>query len=122
MVRDRELEEMPGNPFVPQNRPRIFNRGPDVKVLRIRVVGWDEIEAGRIFIINARRIHESARAGRLERFGQLPDFELAEISRQSHEMMILEELDHLRLATLISLQERRLVGRNVFTPLRIGIG
>src|SRR4030095_8254768 len=104
---------MPGDAFVPENRPRIFDRCPDVEVLRPRIVSRNEKEAGRVLIVNARRIHETARAGRLERFWQLPDFELAKIIRQSEELTILQELDHLRLATLVGFQERGLVGRNL---------
>ncbi len=122
MVRDRELEEMSGNSLVPENWPRIFDRRPDVEVLRVRVVCRDEIESGRILVINARRIHEAARAGWLEGFGQLPDLKFPEVIRQRDQPAIFQEADHLRLAAFISLQEGRLVRRNVFAPLRVGIG
>src|SRR4029077_7042774 len=79
VVGDRELEEMSGDSLVPENWPRIFDRRPNVKVLRIRVVCRDEIESGRILVINARRIHEAARAGWLEGFGQLPDLKFPEV-------------------------------------------
>ena len=35
MIGDRELQEMPGNSFVPENRPRIFDRRANVEVLRL---------------------------------------------------------------------------------------
>src|SRR5438045_9740044 len=77
MVRDRELHEVAGNSFMTKHRSRIFNRRANVKVLRLRIVGRNEIETGRIFVINTGRIHEAAGTRRLERFGELPDLEPA---------------------------------------------
>ena len=79
MIRDRELQEMPGNSFMPENRARIFDRGADVKVLRLRIVGRNEIETGRVLVVNTGRIHETAGAGRLERVRQLSNLKRAEI-------------------------------------------
>ena len=35
MVGDRELQEVSGNSFMPEDRPRIFNRGANIEVLRL---------------------------------------------------------------------------------------
>src|SRR5438128_456869 len=47
MIRDRELQEVSGNSFVAQNRPRIFDGCADVEILALRIVGWNEIESAR---------------------------------------------------------------------------
>ena len=70
-----------------QNRSRIFDRSTDIKILRCRVVGWDEIKSCWIFVVNTRRIHEATGAGWLERFWQLPDLKRAEIIGQRDELM-----------------------------------
>ena len=46
MVGDRELEEMTRNTFMPKNGARVLDRRADVEVLRPRIIGRDEIEAG----------------------------------------------------------------------------
>ena len=84
-----------------EDRPRIFNRGANVEVLRLRIVCRNEEETGRVLIINAWGIHKAAGAGRLKRFGQLPNLKWPEISRQRHEVMLLHEADHLSLAALV---------------------
>src|SRR5437588_12760937 len=101
MVRDRELHEVARNSFMTQNRPRIFDRRADVKILRLRIVSWNEKETDRVFVVNAGRIHETARTRRLERVGQLPNFEAAKIIWDGDELMFLQEIDHLRLATFV---------------------
>jgi hypothetical protein len=62
-----------------QNGPRIFDGGADIKVLARRIVGRNEIEAARIFVIDAGRIHKAAGTGRLEGFGQLANLKPTEI-------------------------------------------
>src|SRR5438876_12255048 len=90
MVGDRQLQEVSGNSFVTENRAWVFNRGANVKVFALRIVGGDEIEASRVFVINAGRIHETAGTGRLERCRQLANFKAAEIRRQGHESILFE--------------------------------
>src|SRR5439155_25885842 len=46
MIRDRELEKMSRNSFVSEDRPRVFNRRANIKILRLRIVSWDEKESG----------------------------------------------------------------------------
>src|ERR1051326_2100894 len=122
MVRDRELHEVAGNAFVAENRSRVFDRRADVKVLRLRVVGRNEKEPRRIFIVNAWWVHEAAGTGRLERFGQLPNLETPEIIWDRDEFVFLQECDHLFFATFIGGEKRRLVRRNTFAPGRLRIG
>src|SRR5437762_14296844 len=81
MIGNRQLQEVPWNAFMSEDRSRIFDRRANIKILRLRVVSRDEIETGRVFVVNARRIHKTARAGRLERFRQLPDLKRTEIIR-----------------------------------------
>src|SRR5206468_10687109 len=81
MIRDRELEKMSRNSFVSEDRPRVFNRRANIKILRLQIVSWDEKESGRIFVVNARRIHETAGTGRLERVWQLSNLKRAEVIR-----------------------------------------
>src|SRR5438477_8046370 len=45
MIGDRDLQEMPGDAFVSENRARVFDRRADVEVLAVRVVSRDEVEA-----------------------------------------------------------------------------
>ena len=109
-------------PSCPRNRPRVFDRGADIKILRLRVVGRNEIKTGRIFVVKAGWIHEAAGAGRLECFGQLPNLEAAKVIGHRHELMFFQETDHLLLAAFVSLQERRLIWWNVLAPRRVRIG
>src|SRR5467141_199834 len=103
MIGNRELQEVPGDAFMSKDRSRIFDRGANIKILRLRVVSRDEIETGRVFVVNARGIHKTARAGRLERFQQLPDLKRTEIIWHANEIMFLQEINHLGLAAFISL-------------------
>ena len=93
---------MSGHTFVSEDWPRIFNCRANIKVFRLRIVGRNEKESGRILIVNARRIHETAGTGWLERFWQLSNLKRAEIIGHCHEVVFLHELDHLLLATLVS--------------------
>src|SRR5205085_3598157 len=79
LIRDRELHEMAGNSFMAEDRARVFDRGTDIEIFRLGVVSRNEIKAGRIFVVNAGGIHETAGTGRLEGFGQLPNLEAAQI-------------------------------------------
>ena len=54
MIGDRELQEVSRDSFVPEDRPRIFDRGANVEILRLRIVSRDEIEAAGVFIVDAR--------------------------------------------------------------------
>src|SRR5437667_12363792 len=99
--------------FVSEDWPRIFDRRANVKVLRLRIVSRNEIEAGRVFVVNTGRIHETARTRRLERFWQLPNLKRAEIIGQTDKIFLFQEIDHLLLAAYVRFQERRLVLRNV---------
>src|SRR5205823_3153334 len=69
MIRDRDLEEVSRDSFMSENRSRIFDRRADIKIAAVRVVGRDEVEAAVVFVVEARRIHEAARTGRLECVG-----------------------------------------------------
>src|SRR5207248_1071532 len=103
---------MARNSFVPENRPWILNCGADVKVLRLRIVSWNEIEAGWILIINTRRVHKTARTGWLERVWQLTNLKWSEVIRQGNEMSISQKLNHFLLATFVGFKERLLIGRH----------
>src|SRR5947207_736517 len=113
---------MSGNSFVTEDRPRIFNRGANIKILRLRIVRWNEIKTGRVLVVNARRIHEATGAGWLERVRQLANLKRAEIIWQRYEVVLLQKVDHFRLAALVRLQKRCLIERNVRAPCGIGIG
>src|SRR5207253_96202 len=89
MIGDRKLHEMTGDSFVTQNWPRIFDRRANVKILRLRIVSRNEIETGRILVVNTGRIHETAGTGRLERFGQLPNLKSTEIIGDRDEFVLL---------------------------------
>src|ERR1041385_1170805 len=101
MICDRELEKMSGNTFVTEDRPGVFNRRANVKILRVRVVSRDEKETSWIFVINAGRIHEAPRAGWLESLRQLSDLKRAKVIGQSHKAMLFQEADHFCHATFI---------------------
>src|SRR5437773_4006236 len=122
MIRDRELHKVTGDSFVPKNRPRIFDLGTQVKILRLRIVGGNKKEPDRVLIVNPRWIHEAARARRLERLWQLPNLKLPEVIRQGDKLMRFQKIDHLGLAAFIRLQECLLIGRNTFRAGRVGIG
>ena len=122
MIRDRELHEVSWDAFVSKDRPWIFDRGAQVKILRLRIVGGNEKETGRVLIINTRRIHETTRASRLECFRQLPNFKLSEVVRQSDKLMRLQKIDHLLLPAFVRLQKRLLIGRNILGASRVRIG
>ena len=65
-------------------------------------------------------IHEAARAGRLERFGQLADAERTDVRRNRDQLVRLQELDDLLLARLVRRQEFRLILRHALRARRIG--
>src|SRR4051794_11615227 len=106
VIRDGDLKKMSGNSFMSQDRPGIFNRRADVEILRLRIVGGNQIETGRVFIVKAGRIHETAWTRWLERLRQLSNLKLPEVFRQPNELPIFQELDHLRFAIFVSFQER----------------
>src|SRR5438876_11573653 len=104
---------MSGNAFVAEDRSWIFNRRANVKVLRFRIICRNEKESGWILVVNAGRIHEASRAGRLKRVRQLPDLKRAKVIRQSYDVVLLQEADHFRLAAFVRFQERFLIWRDV---------
>src|SRR6266436_2181619 len=104
---------MSGNSFVSEDWSGIFNCGANIKILRLRVVGRNEKESGWVLVIHTGRIHETARAGRLKGFWQLPNLKRAEIFRQGHKIVFPQETDHFCLATFVRLQERLLIGGDV---------
>src|SRR6266567_1124212 len=112
MVRDRELEKMAGNTLMPKDWPRVFNRCPNVKVFRLRIVSRNEIETGRVLIVNTGWIHETAGTRWFECFRQLSNLKRAKIIGQGHEVVFLQKADYFLLATLIRFQERCLIRRN----------
>src|SRR6266542_3210028 len=101
MVRDRQLEKMTRNAFVSEDGPRIFDGGADVKVAALRVVGRNEIKAGRIGIVDPRRVHESAGARGLERFGKLTDLEAAHVGRDRHQAVRTQKVSELLESHLV---------------------
>ena len=113
---------MSGNSFVSENRPRIFDCRANVKVFRLRVIGRNKIEPGRIFIINTRWIHEAAGTRRLKRLRQLANLKCTQIIGQRHEVVLLQKVDHLGFAALVRLEKRCLIGRDARASRRIGIG
>src|ERR1041385_7905809 len=110
VIGDRDLQEMPGDTFVSEQRARVFDGRADVEVAALRVVGWDEVEAAVVGVVDARRIHEAARAGRLERLGELADLERADVAGDGDEPLGVEKVYHLFLAALIRGEERLLCG------------
>src|SRR6266496_6319382 len=113
---------MSGNTFVPKNRSWIFNRRANIKILRFQIVGGNEKESGWVLVVNTRRLHKTASAGRLKGFGQLSNLKRPEIVRQRYKIVFLQEADHFCFAAFIRFQERFLIGRNVSSPFRIWIG
>src|ERR1700759_3193305 len=105
MIRDRDLHEVSGDSFVSEDWPRIFNRGADVEIFRLRIVGRNEIEAARILVVKTGRIHEPAGTSRLKCFRQLPDLERPEIIRDGYDLGFFHERDHLRLSTFVGFEE-----------------
>src|SRR5207248_10046998 len=101
MIRDRELHKVTGDSFVTKNRPRIFDRSAQVKILRLGIVGRNEEKPDRILVVHPRWSHEAARAGRFERFPQLTNLKLPEVIRQTDKLMRFPEIDHLELLASI---------------------
>src|SRR5205807_6693073 len=120
MIGNRELQKMSGNSFVAQDRSRIFNRGANIEVLRLRIVSWDKIKAARVLIVNAGRIHKPAGTGRLERVRQLANLEWSQIIRQGNEMPLTQKPKHFLLAAFVRLEKCWLIGRDRCGAGRIG--
>src|SRR5262245_11460166 len=97
MVRDRNLQEVPGDPFVAEDRARILDRSAYVEVPALRVVRRYEEEPTRVLVVDTRRVHEATRTRWLERFRKLSDLERAEIGGKSDQISRLHELDHFLL-------------------------
>src|SRR4029453_9401625 len=98
MVRDRDLQEVPGDAFVTQDRTRVLDRGADVEVPALRVVCRDEEKPARILVVDTWRIHEAAGARWLEGLRELTDLERTEIRGKRNQVVRAQELDHLLLA------------------------
>src|SRR5436190_19872344 len=107
---------------MPEDWSWIFNRCANIKILRIGIVGGNEKEPRWIFVVNTGRIHETTRAGRLKRFGQLSNFKRPKIVRQGDKIVFLQEADHFSFTAFVGFQERFLIGWNASSPFRIWIG
>src|SRR5436189_5621010 len=105
-----------------EDGPRIFDGRSDIKVLARRIVGGNEIEAARIFVVNAGSVHEAAGTGWFERLRQLPNFKFTQVRRKRHKLFVFQETDHLDLTTLIRLQNYGLVLGNVGAAGRNRVG
>src|SRR6266478_5464645 len=114
MVGYRELQKMARDSLMPNNRPRVFNGGADVEIFARRIVSGNEIKTAVVFVVNARRIHETTRARWFESFRQLTNLKTTKIGRQGNEMIGLQKLYHLRFTAFVSLQKFLLVFRDVF--------
>src|ERR1051325_6038300 len=112
MIRDRELHEMSRDAFMAKDRPRVFDRRANIKILRFWIVSRNKKETSWVLVVNTGRSEEPAGAGRFERVGQLSNLKRPEIIGNRHDLMFFQEIDHLGLATFIGFQERFLVGRN----------
>src|SRR5258708_7278250 len=86
---------------MPEDRTWVLDGRANVEVVALRVVGRDEEETAIVGVVDARRVHESPRTGRLECLGELPDLERTEIRRQGHQILCLEKIDHLLLAAFV---------------------
>src|SRR5439155_2172838 len=90
VICDGELEKMSGDTFVSEDWPRIFNCCANIKILRVRIIRRNEKETGRILVVNARRIHEAPRTGRLKCLRQLPNLKWAKVIRQRYQIVLLQ--------------------------------
>src|ERR1043166_2264847 len=105
MVRDRELHEMARNAFMAEDRPWVFDRRANIKILRLQIVSRNKKETAWVLVVNTGRIHEPARAGRFERVGQLSNLKRPEIIGNRHDLMFPQEIDHLGLAAFVSFEK-----------------
>ena len=105
-----------------KDRARIFDRRANIKIPALRIVGGNEIEAARVFVVNTGRVHESARAGRLERCGQLANFKPSQIWRKRDQVILFQVSNHLGFATFISFKKVVLILWDHFRARRIRIG
>ena len=69
VICNRELEKMAGDTFVPKDGPGIFDGSSNIKVFRLRIVSRNKEETCWVFVVNARRIHESTWTCGLKRVG-----------------------------------------------------
>src|SRR6266566_7209222 len=113
---------MTGNSFVAKDRSGFFYRRANVEVLGLRIVSWNEIEATRVFVIDARSIHETSGTSRLESFGKLANFKPAQVRWQRHEMIGFQKIDHLSFAAFVGFEESLLILRHVCAARRVRIG
>src|SRR5258705_3182195 len=122
MVRYRKLEEVARYPLVAEDGSGIFYGCANVEVFALRVVSRNEIEATIVLIVNAGRIHEAPGTGWLKRLGQLANLKAAELCRHGYQIILLQEGHHFSQTTLVRLQKRFLIFRDVLAARRIGIG
>ena len=122
VIRDRYLQEVPGNALVAQDRPRILDGRADVEVAALGVIRRDVVEAAGILVVDARWIHETAGARRLECFRKLADSKGPHVVRNRDQPIGPQELDDLLEARLVSGEELGLVFRYVLRPRRVGGG
>src|SRR5262249_54149307 len=112
---------MSGNTFVAQDWSWIFDGCSNVEILARRVVRGDKVKTSLVLVVNTRSVHETARTCRFECLRQLTNFKSTEVRRQSNQFIGFQKVDHLRLATLVSLEKRFLISGDVFAPCRIWI-
>src|SRR2546421_251991 len=93
VIGDRELQEVAGDSFVTQDRPRVFDGRANVEILALRIVSRDEIKARRVLVVNSGSVHEAAGTGGLERLRQLANFKAAEIRRQGDQLVRFQKTD-----------------------------
>src|SRR5438034_2270686 len=120
MIGDRELKEMSRDSFVSEDWPRVFDRRADVEVSTLWVVRRDEVKAGRVAVVDPRRVHESAGARGFERLGQLPDLEPSHVTGDRDEMVGFEKIRDLGETDLIRFEKIRLVSGNASGERGIG--
>src|SRR6476619_3139791 len=112
LVCDRDLQEVPRNPLMPEDRSGVFDRGADVKVAAVRVVRGNEVKPPVVAVVEPRRIHESPGTRRLERLGQLADEERADVAGNRDQVLVAQKLHHLIETALVRGEERGLIGGN----------
>src|SRR5438094_6223701 len=93
MVCDRELEKMAGNTLMPKDWSRVFNRGADIKIFRLRIVSRNEEETARILIVNTGGINETAGTRWFKCFWKLPNLERAKLTGQLPELVFVQKAD-----------------------------
>src|ERR1700690_2081149 len=89
VIGDRNLQKMPGNTLVAEDRARILNCCSNIEVAALGVVRRDVVEARRVPIVEPGWIHEATRRGRFERLGELADLKRTDVSGDRNQLMCL---------------------------------